>query len=73
MNALELMSNMSDLLMSAGAACHSGDGKGSGVLEAMGVSLGYQLGTLRLSLGRFCDVEMVDQVTKIFSNSMNKN
>ena len=73
--ALDILEVLDDVLVSAGAACHSGDGKGSGVLEAMGVPLNYQLGTLRFSLGRFNDelqvneaatrtIDVVDTVSK---------
>jgi len=70
LNALDLMGKLEKLMVSAGAACHSGDGKGSGVLEAMGVPLNYQLGTLRLSLGRYCDNALVDDVLKIFKSAI---
>ncbi len=55
LKALNILENLNHVMISAGAACHSKDGKGSGVLEAMGIPLNYQLGTLRISLGRFCE------------------
>lgn len=70
LHALDIMEAAEGLMMSAGAACHSGDGKGSGVLEAMGVPLKYQIGTLRISLGRFCDADTVDQAFDILSNTV---
>jgi cysteine desulfurase len=71
LNALEIMNAMPELMVSAGAACHSGDGKGSGVLEAMSVPLNYQLGTLRLSLGRYSDAAQVEEVVQIFTTAIN--
>ncbi len=65
LNALEIMENLDSIHISAGAACHSADGKGSGVLEAMGVPLNYQLGTIRLSLGRFCEEKHIEQAAGI--------
>lgn len=69
-NALDILDGLDEVLISAGAACHSGDGKGSGVLEAMKVPLVYQLGTLRISLGRFSDEDQVRQASKILINKI---
>lgn len=71
LNALETMDAMPNLLVSAGAACHSTDGKGSGVLEAMEVPLEYQLGTLRLSLGRMSDSSQVRQAVDLIHHAIN--
>ena len=65
LNALDILANLDEVLLSAGAACHSADGKGSGVLEAMHIPLNYQLGTIRISLGRFCDEAQVQQASAI--------
>ncbi len=65
LNALEILANLDEVLVSAGAACHSADGKGSGVLEAMQIPLNYQLGTIRITLGRFCDEALVQQASAI--------
>lgn len=70
--ALDIMEAMDSVLVSAGAACHSGDGKGSGVLEAMGVPLSYQLGTLRLSLGRFSEAEQVEEAAEKITEAVKK-
>lgn len=61
--ALQIIENLPDIYLSMGAACHRADGKGSGVLEAMGVPLEYQLGTLRMSLGRFSDESQIALAT----------
>ena len=65
LNALEILSDLDQVMLSAGAACHSADGKGSGVLEAMHIPLNYQLGTIRISLGRFCEESQVQQASAI--------
>ncbi len=65
LNALDILSDLEQVMISAGAACHSADGKGSGVLEAMHIPLSYQLGTLRISLGRFCDESQVQKASAI--------
>ena len=72
LSALDIMAGIEGLLISPGAACHSADGKGSGVLEAMGVPLNYQLGTLRLSLGRFVDEIQVHRAQDILIKTVNK-
>jgi cysteine desulfurase len=63
LTAIQIIENLPDIYLSMGAACHRADGKGSGVLEAMGVPLEYQLGTLRISLGRFSDENQVTLAT----------
>ncbi|NQV40957.1 MAG: cysteine desulfurase [Candidatus Marinimicrobia bacterium] len=65
LNALDILSNFDEVMLSAGAACHSADGKGSGVLEAMHIPLNYQLGTIRISLGRFCEESHVSQASAL--------
>ena len=65
LNAFEILSDLDQVMLSAGAACHSADGKGSGVLEAMHIPLNYQLGTIRISLGRFCEEAQVQQASAI--------
>lgn len=65
LKALDILENLEDVLVSAGAACHSADEKGSGVLEAMHVPINYQLGTIRISLGRFCDEALMERASNI--------
>ncbi len=72
LSALDIIESLEHVMVSAGAACHSGDGKGSGVLEAMGVPLSYQLGTLRISLGRFCEESHIRQASAMIIESVNK-
>jgi len=71
LSALQIMEKLEGLMVSPGAACHSADGKGSGVLEAMGVPLKYQLGTLRISLGRFVNTSQIEKAETAFIESIN--
>ncbi|MEA3286858.1 MAG: cysteine desulfurase family protein [Candidatus Marinimicrobia bacterium] len=71
-SALDIIAELDQIMVSSGAACHSSDGQGSGVLEAMGVPLPYQLGTLRISLGRFCDEEQVKQASGMLIETIEK-
>ncbi len=50
------------LSASAGAACHGGSPKMSGVLEAMGVDPHYGMGTIRFSWGRMTTLNDIDQL-----------
>ncbi len=72
LNALDILDALDQVMVSAGAACHSADGKGSGVLEAMHVPLSYQLGTIRISLGRFCKEEDVQLASAIIIENVKK-
>jgi cysteine desulfurase len=72
LNALEILSDLEKVMVSAGAACHSADGKGSGVLEAMHVPLNYQLGTIRISLGRFNDEPQIQEAAGILIQRINQ-
>jgi len=71
LHALDILADLDHVLISAGAACHSGQEKGSGVLEAMHVPVDYQLGTLRISLGRFCDEVLIEQAAIILIDRIN--
>ncbi len=55
----EILANLPDVAVSAGAACHSEGVHISHVLTAMGVPVHFALGTLRLSLGRMSKKEDV--------------
>lgn len=56
---------------SAGSACHSsGDEKVSPVLEAMGASDEYALGTLRFSWGRHTTIKEIDAAVVSVANTV---
>jgi len=56
----KILSNLSTVAASAGAACHSDGISISHVLQAMSVPAEYAMGTLRLSVGRFTTSEEID-------------
>ena len=61
-----LLSELTEVAASAGAACHSGDIDVSAVLTAMKVPVDYAMGTIRLSTGRMTTEADVDTaVSKI--------
>lgn len=61
LEANTILSELTELAASAGAACHSDRVDVSSVLKAMNVPLEYAMGTIRLSVGRFTTVEEIDQ------------
>jgi cysteine desulfurase len=61
LEANTVLSELSGVAASAGAACHSDRIEVSSVLEAMGVPLEYAMGTVRFSVGRFTTPGEVDR------------
>lgn len=61
LEANTILSELTEIAASAGAACHSDRVDVSTVLKAMNVPLEYALGTIRLSVGRFTTAEQIDQ------------
>lgn len=62
--------NRKGVLVSASAACTTGDLRPSHVLSAMGVSSTQAAGTLRISLGRLNREEEIPRVVEILSSSV---
>ena len=71
-----VLSELSEVAASAGAACHSDQIDVSAVLEAMDVPVEYAMGTIRFSTGRFTtkdDIEKAAQVViKVIKNFQGK-
>lgn len=67
-----VLSELSHVAASAGAACHSDQIDVSAVLEAMDVPLEYAMGTIRFSTGRFNTQDEIekaaDEVIKVIGN-----
>lgn len=61
LDANTILSELSDVAVSAGAACHSDYVDVSAVLTAMEVPLEFAMGTIRFSTGRFTSTEEIDQ------------
>ena len=58
--ALRLLERLTDVVVSAGSACHAGRDEPSSVLTAMGLTQPEALSALRISLGRWTTTEDVD-------------
>jgi cysteine desulfurase NifS/selenium donor protein len=61
LEANTVLSELTGVAASAGAACHSDRVEVSSVLEAMAVPPEYAMGTIRFSVGRFTTSEEVDR------------
>ncbi|MBP9512642.1 MAG: selenide, water dikinase SelD [Bacteroidales bacterium] len=59
-----LISELSDIAVSTGAACHSQKQEASHVLEAMHLSPEFAMGTLRFSLGRYTTEDEIDRAVE---------
>ena len=70
LNAQTILSAMPEIAASAGAACHTGDTGGSGVLGAMNVSPEFSQGTIRFSLGRHTTDEEIEEAIQIISKTV---
>jgi len=67
-----LLSEITDVAASAGAACHSESIDISHVLEAMKVPVEYAMGTIRLSTGRHTTVEEVETAAEIIISAVKR-
>jgi cysteine desulfurase NifS len=61
----ELLYALTDLAVSAGAACHGGDIDSSSVLGEMRVPDSYANGTIRFSVGKYTSREEIDKSVEI--------
>ena len=55
------MSDVRDVMFSAGSACASGSGRTSHVLEAIGCSKAQAKASIRLGFGRYTTQEEIEQ------------
>jgi len=67
-----LLSEISDIAASAGAACHADSVDISHVLKAMGVPEEYAMGTVRLSVGRMTTAEEIDRAVEIITGAVER-
>ncbi len=67
-----LLSEVSGIAASAGAACHTDSVDISHVLEAMSVPVDYAMGTVRLSVGKMTTAEEIDQAIDLIAEGVNR-
>ncbi|GAB4328913.1 MAG: cysteine desulfurase family protein [Calditrichia bacterium] len=70
--ANQIIENLPDLAISAGAACHSDRVQVSHVLKAMGVPEKVAMGTLRLSLGKMTMESEIEQAIHLITGAVRK-
>ena len=61
-----------DVLVSTGAACHSGTGEISAVLKAMNIDRKTAEGTVRISTGKYTRPDEIDHAVEIIYNAVMK-
>jgi cysteine desulfurase len=66
----EILSRLSGVAASTGAACHSGSVELSPVLKAMGVSPEVGMGAIRFSLGRTTTIEQLERVIRLLKEAV---
>lgn len=71
-DASRMLSEMSSVAASAGAACHSDHDDISAVLQAMGVPREYAIGTIRFSTGRMTTEEEIIEAVPVISATYRK-
>ena len=62
-----ILAELDNIAASAGAACHADDVTISPVLQAMGMSEDWAMGTIRLSTGKFTTIEQIDKAVEDIS------
>ena len=68
----DLMKEMPELCVSAGAACHSEEDQISYVIQAMKVPKEFERGTVRISVGKMTTKEEIDTAAKIIIRAYQK-
>lgn len=64
-----LMSDVRDVMFSAGSACASESGKPSRILAALGLTPEQARGSIRLGFGRYSSAEQLEQAAELINNA----
>lgn len=64
-----LMSDVREVMFSAGSACASESGKPSRILAAIGLSPEQARGSIRLGFGRYTTLEQLEQAAELINNA----
>jgi len=72
LEAVSVLSELTEIAASAGAACHAPGETTSGVLAAMQVPVGYARGTIRFSTGRSTTFAEIDKVVELVSGCVRR-
>ncbi|MEM7687918.1 MAG: cysteine desulfurase family protein [Pseudomonadota bacterium] len=69
LDAGRLMSEVRQVMFSAGSACASGSGRPSHVLKAIGLSDKEAKSSIRLGFGRYTTIEELEEAAKLINNA----
>lgn len=69
LDVARLMSDVRDVMFSAGSACASGSGRPSHVLRAMGLDDAAAKSSIRLGFGRYTNMEQLEEGAKTLINA----
>jgi cysteine desulfurase NifS/selenium donor protein len=72
LDANTLLSELTGIAASAGAACHVGDAAASSVLMAMNVPMTFAPGTIRLSVGKYTTGEEIIKAVDVISETVHR-
>lgn len=72
LDASTLLSQLSSIAASAGAACHVGDASVSSVLQAMKTPVEYAMGAIRFSTGKYTTQQEIDKAVELVSEGVRK-
>ncbi len=70
--AQTLISELPDIALSAGAACHSDSVEMSHVLRAMQIPVVWGMGTLRISVGRYTTQAEIDEAVEMIKQAVSR-
>ena len=63
------MSDVREVMFSAGSACASESGKPSRILAAIGLTQAQSRGSLRLGFGRYTTAEQLERAAKLINDA----
>ena len=72
LEAESILSELTGIAASAGAACHAMDQTASGVLAAMKIPVEYARGTIRFSTGRATTFAEIDKIVELVSGTVKR-
>ena len=69
LDVARLMSDVREVMFSAGSACASETGKPSRILAAIGLSPEQARGSVRIGFGRYTTVEQLEEAAELIDNA----
>ena len=69
LDVARLMSDVREVMFSAGSACASESGKPSRILAAIGLTPAQSRGSVRLGFGRYTTAEQLERAAKLMNDA----